>query len=70
MRYDLCTGRDARGKPWVTRLPAGVARTGMFVRLLGGVFILVERVETGGTAAGPVCAAMQVLESVWEGQSV
>ena len=54
----------------MTRLPAGVVRTGMFVRLMGGVFILVERVETGGTAAGPVCAAVQVLESVWEGQSV
>lgn len=65
--YDLCSGRDHRGKLWYTRLPAGIAKTGMFVRLVGGIFLLVERVESGGCAAGnvPVCTAVELLESVW-----
>ena len=66
--YDLCTGRDAKGRVWMTRVPGGVVRTGMFVRLLGGVFILVERVEQNGRTTAPLCAAMQVLDSVWEGR--
>lgn len=67
--YDLCTGRDSRGRSFYTRLPAGIARTGMYIRLIGGVFILVERVENGGCALGnaPVCVAAQVLEGVWQG---
>ena len=47
----------------------GLVRTGMFVRLLGGVFILIERVEQNGRTTAPLCAAMQVLDSVWEGRS-
>lgn len=66
--YDLCTGRDARGRVWMTRVPGGLVRTGMFVRLLGGVFILIERVEQNGRTTAPLCAAMQVLDSVWEGR--
>ena len=68
--YDLCSGRDSRGRQWYTRLPAGVARTGLFVRLLGGTFILIDRVEQDGLApaAASMCAAVQVLESVWEGR--
>ena len=68
--FDLCTGRDYRGQKWYTQVPAGVARTGMFVRLVGGVFILVDRVEQAGQV--PVCAsystAVQILDSVWEGR--
>ena len=66
-RYDLCSGRDARGRRWYTRLPAGIAKTGMFVRLVGGIFLLVERVENCGSTAGniPVCTAVELLESVW-----
>ena len=68
--YDLCSGRDHRGKLWYTRLPAGIAKTGMFVRLVGGVFILVDRVEQAGQV--PVYAsystAVQILDSVWEGR--
>lgn len=68
--FDLCSGRDSRGRQWYTRLPAGVARTGMFVRLVGGTFILIDRVEQGGQAPGVagICAAAQVLESIWEGR--
>lgn len=68
--FDLCSGRDSRGRQWYTRLPAGVARTGLFVRLLGGTFILIDRVEQDGLApaAASMCAAVQVLESVWEGR--
>ena len=66
--HDLCTGRDARGRVWMTRVPGGLVRTGMFVRLLGGVFILIERVEQNGRTTAPLCAAMQVLDSVWEGR--
>ncbi len=66
--YDLCTGRDAKGRVWMTRVPGGLVRTGMFVRLLGGVFILIERVEQNGRTTAPLCAAMQVLDSVWEGR--
>ena len=29
--YDLCTGRDAKGRVWMTRVPGGLVRTGMFV---------------------------------------
>ncbi len=67
--YDLCSGRDRRGRIFCTRLPAGVARTGMYIRLIGGVFMLVERVENCGRAPGnvPVCVAAQVLEGIWEG---
>ena len=69
-RYDLCSGRDARGRRWYTRLPAGVVRTGMFVRLMGGIFILIEGVEQGGRvpANANVCTAAQVLKGVWEGR--
>ena len=67
MGYDLCIGRDARGRAWATRVPVGVVHTGMYVRLLGGTFILIDRVELNGRTGAPVCAAMQVLESVWEG---
>ncbi len=67
--YDLCSGRDHRGRIFCTKLPAGVARTGMYIRLIGGVFILVERVENRGRAPGnvPVHVAAQVLDGVWEG---
>ena len=67
--FDLCSGRDHRGRIWCTRLPAGVARTGMYIRLIGGVFLLVERVENCGSAPEnvPVCVAAQVLDSVWKG---
>ena len=39
----------------------------MFVRLVGGIFLLVERVENCGSTAGniPVCTAVELLESVW-----
>ena len=67
--YDLCTGRDAKGRGWMTRVPGGVVRTGMFLRLLGGIFVLVERVEQGGSTELPLCAAVEVLQSVWEGRS-
>ena len=68
--YDLCSGRDHRGKLWYTRLPAGVVKTGMFVRLMGGIFILIEGVEQGGRvpANANVCTAAQVLKGVWEGR--
>ncbi len=67
--FDLCSGRDHRGRILCARLPAGVARTGMYIRLIGGVFILVERVENRGRAPGnvPVCVAAQVLDGIWEG---
>lgn len=66
--YDLCSGRDARGGVWLTRLPAGVARTGMYVRLIGGVFLRIDRVEHRGKVNGssPVCAAAELLQPVWE----
>lgn len=68
--FDLCSGRDHRGRQWFTKLPAGVVKTGMFIRLVGGIFILVDRVEQGGqpTGTAPVCTAAQVLSSVWEGR--
>ena len=68
-KFDLCTGRDAKGRRWAARVPAGVVRTGMFLRLLGGIFVLVERVEQGGSTELPLCAAVEVLQSVWEGRS-
>lgn len=69
-KFDLCVGRDYQGRQWYTRLPTGVVKTGMFVRLLGGTFILVERVERGGRMPGEAayCTAVQVLEGVWEGR--
>ena len=68
--YDLCSGRDDRGRLLFTRLPAGVARTGLYVRLAGGSFLLIDRVERGGQAPGLACVhgAGQVLESIWEGR--
>lgn len=65
--YDLCAGRDQRGRLRYTRLPAGVAKTGMFVRLVGGTFLLVERVESRGedTDSVPVCTAAELLKTVW-----
>ena len=69
-KFDLCTGRDYQGRQWYTQLPAGVVKTGMFVRLLGGTFILVDRVEQGGRMPGGATysTAVQVLDSVWEGR--
>ena len=67
-KYDLCIGRDAKGRKWAARVPAGIVRTGMFLRLLGGVFVLVDRVEQGGATELPLCAAVEVLQSVWEGR--
>lgn len=66
--WDLCSGRDHRGRLWFTRLPAGTAKTGMFVRLVGGIFLLVERVERMGKVSGnePLCTAVELLEPVWE----
>lgn len=69
-RFELCTGRDHYGRVWHTVLPGGVGRPGRFVRLVGGTFLIVEKVEEyravrGGTK---VCCAAQVLESVWEGR--
>lgn len=68
--YDLCSGRDGRGRRWQTVLPAGVVRTGMFVRLVGGIFMLVEKVENCAPISREVqvSSAAQVLESVWEGR--
>lgn len=69
-KFDLCAGRDYRGQRWYTQLPAGVVKTGMFVRLLGGTFILVDGVEQRGRvpAGGTYSTAIQVLDSVWEGR--
>lgn len=66
--YELCIGRDARGVERCTVLPAGVAKVGMFVRLIGGAFLLVERLERDGRARGKICTAAAVLEPVWEGR--
>lgn len=67
--FDLCSGRDAKGRQWFTKLPVGVARTGMYVRLIGGVFLCIDRVETRGRlpANAPICTAAAVLQTVWEG---
>lgn len=67
--FDLCSGRDARGKQWYTKLPAGVVKTGMYVRLVGGVFLKIDRVETRGRlpANAPICTAAAVMQNVWEG---
>ncbi len=64
-QYDLITGRDAHGHKWVTKLPPGVARKGMYVRLFGGVIILVEQVERCGGTRERICQAMEVMQSVW-----
>lgn len=65
--YDLCSGRDGKGRVYYTALPAGVARTGIYVRLVGGVFIQVERIIRCGSRRSPVLsAAAEVLERVWE----
>ena len=68
--FDLCSGRDSRARQWYTQLPAGVVKTGMFVRLLGGTFILIDRVEQCGRipCTGTYRTAVQVLGSVWEGR--
>lgn len=66
--YDLIIGRDAHAGKWVTKLPAGVARKGMYVRLFGGVIILVEQVEHCGGTRERICQAMEVMESVWRGR--
>lgn len=63
--YDLCIGKDSRARSWATQVPTGIVRTGMFVRLLGGVFILVEQVERNGHTTAPVREAVQVLEGIW-----
>jgi len=41
----------------------------MYIRLIGGVFLLVERVENCGVAPEnvPVYVAAQVLEGIWKG---
>lgn len=67
MDWDLCTGRDFRGAVRQTRLPAGAAKTGMYVRLVGGMFLRIERVERQGRAAGtePLCTAAELMEPVW-----
>lgn len=63
--YDLCSGRDARGRLRFVRVKAGVARTGMFVRLVGGIFVQVERVERGGVTQEPLGAPVELLAAVW-----
>lgn len=65
--WDLCSGRDCRGRELHARLPAGAAKTGMYIRLVGGVFMTVERVAyCAGPADGqPLCAAAELLQPVW-----
>ena len=68
--FELCSGRDHWGRMWRTVLPAGVGQPGRYVRLVGGIFLIVEKVEDYRAAADgmTVCSAAQVLESVWEGR--
>lgn len=65
--WDLCTGRDCKGRTLHARVPAGVAKTGMFVRLVGGVFLVVEKVERYAVPSDsqPVCSAAELLQPVW-----
>lgn len=63
--FELCVGRDQRGQLRKARVPAGVGRRGMFLRLVGGAFLMVETVEPYREGHGFVPAAAEALESVW-----
>lgn len=64
---DLCSCRDGRGRKWYTRVPGGTAAAGMYIRLVGGIFVLAEAVTPGGEPGddAPLCAAAEVLQSKW-----
>lgn len=64
---ELCICRDARGRLRAVAAPAGAAREGGYLRLVGGVFLRVEQVSRcRGNPAIP--RAVQALESVWEAE--
>ncbi len=65
MWYDLCTGHDAYCRLCRARAPAGVVRTGMYVRLVNGTFFLVEKVERRSSPRRTANKAAEVVERVW-----
>lgn len=64
-QYDICSGRDLKGERWEVRVPVGVVEVGMYVRLVGGTFLRVERVERSRRIAENAAVAAEVLAPVW-----
>lgn len=64
--YEMVFGRDGKGQLHTARVPAGIVKPGMMVRLVGGVFLLAELVCDYEPVEGvPVYAAAQILQPVW-----
>lgn len=65
--YEMVFGRDGKGQLQTARVPAGLAKPGMMVMLVGGVFLLVELVCDYEPVDGmPVYSAVQLLQPVWQ----
>lgn len=65
-KWELCFGRDQCGTLHAARVPYGVAKPGMMVRLVGGVFLLVEELtEWMEEKDGEISAAAEILTPVW-----
>ena len=62
--WELCFARNSCGKLETVKVPFGVAKPGMVLRLVGGSFLLAESVgrwEDGLETA----AAAEILTPVW-----
>lgn len=62
--WELCFARDSRGRLESVRVPGGVTKPGMVLRLVGGSFLLAESVcrwEEGLETA----AVAEILTPVW-----
>lgn len=66
-KWELCFCRDQTGQFRLAKVPAGIAKPGMLVRLVGGIFLQVEAVENMGELreAVPIYTAAELLQPVW-----